>query len=516
MGRSPIPFAVRTTTRLTLVIAALFWGGAGIVYAAADPNNIGLAALRREQPALIGTGIPVAQTEVGYGGDPNAWEVNPVSVNQPVSLFTWLSSSGVATSFTNSVGVESVHADGVADAFYSNPPGVAPGVQHVRNFEANYFVNSIVSPRLFDSAMIVNDSWVAGVDSNLETAFDNYAATFNVLFVSGMDNALNTPPAPGSSYNGIGVGLDPAIGTSSVGPTADGRAKPDLVVSDPNVVVTSVGTPVVSGAAAVLLQAAARNDGGASTAAQATNSCVIKALLLNGAVKPPGWTNGTTRPLDARWGAGKLNVYNSWLQLHSGRAPALPSGSTTNVPVLRGWDYNSISSGMTTTGTNHYYFRLGTNATRFLGNVTLIWKRALGATSAKNLDLLLYNATNGVLVASSQSTVDNVEHLFATNLPSGRYDLQVVKRSGASQLGTENYALAFDFVSPALQIVRGTSSVNISWPVNEAGLILQSTGNLNPPIQWQNVSAAPFVTNGFNTVTLPTTNTMAYFRLTGP
>jgi len=82
--------------------------------------------------------------------------------------------------------------------------------------------------------------------------------------------------------------------------------------------VTSISTPQVAGAAADLMQAALRGDGGSNTNA-AFDMRTIKALLLNGAVKPLGWTNSNSSPLDARYGAGVVNVFNAYEQLAGGK-----------------------------------------------------------------------------------------------------------------------------------------------------------------------------------------------------
>ena len=75
-------------------------------------DDIGVTALRA-LTNLDGTGIRIAQPEAGDGGA-NNWEVNPAYsfVSQPVSRFTYISSLGTATTFPNSVGAESGHAEG--------------------------------------------------------------------------------------------------------------------------------------------------------------------------------------------------------------------------------------------------------------------------------------------------------------------------------------------------------------------------------------------------------------------
>ncbi len=487
-----------------------------------DADQVGLAPLRREQPALTGSNVFVGQSEAG-DGSADHWEVNPSSVGQPVSLFTWISAAGTATDFPNAVGLSSGHASAVGWVFYGSPGGMAPGVAQVRSYEANHYINSVILSGAASPDMIVNQSWIAGQDSLLEQIYDDYAASHNVLFVSGVNNDTATPPAPASAYNGLAVGSHP--GGSSVGPTSDGRAKPDLVF--PNGA-TSYCAPVVAGAAALLWQAAARDDGGSNTAAQATNSSVIKALLLNGAMKPAGWTNGTTRPLDARFGAGIANVYTSWRQLSGGRArfietnyvavggPHPPAGNPTNVSTLRGWDLNSVRSTSSSDGVAHYYFSLPAKGGAFTATATLVWKKPELPAPLKNLDLFLYEVATSNLVRASTSAVDNVEHLFVTNLPPGRYDLQVLKRGAPGMATTESYSLAFDFAAARLSLARSNGAVVLSWPVHPASLILQTATSLNPAILWQDVAAPPFITNGMNTVLFGATNALRAFRLRRP
>ena len=162
---------------------------------------------------------------------------------------------------------------------------------------------------------------------------------------------------PGTACNSIGIALyflPPLV----AGLTADGRCKPDMVapdVADLGGEADSYAIPYIAGAAAILVQAANRGDGGANTNA-AADLRTIKALLLNGAIKPTGWTNGTATLLDARYGAGLVNIFNSWVQLKGGQHAYIESASfgsgnahppgvnTNNEPVLMGWDYNTIST----------------------------------------------------------------------------------------------------------------------------------------------------------------------------
>ncbi len=483
-----------------------------------ESEIIGLDAMRRERPGVTGVAIVVAQPEVSEAAD--AWQVNPV-VNSS-TIFRWLSAAGTATNFPNSIGVGSSHAYGVANNFYGSSSGMAPGAARVDSYEASYFINHLVISNKPIAAQVINQSFIS--NSQLDGAYDTYAATYNVLFVSAMNNLPDTPRAPGTSCNGIGVGIISDTAQSSVGPTTDGRAKPDLVA--PHSCCTSFSTPRVAGAAALLLQAAASNDGGAGTAALATNSSVIKALLLNGAVKLTNWTNGVTRPLDARYGAGVLNIYNSDLQLRAGRRAAIatnsvglgaahpPSSNTNNVASLRGWDFSRIQSEMLSDRVAHYYFSLPTNVAAYSATATLVWKKGAGALT--NLDLFLYETRSNTLVASSASLFDNVEHLFIPRLPAGRYDLQVLKH-GAALPGSETYALAFDFSAAAMTIARSGNNIIVAWPASPAGFVLEETSsNLTGSNSWQPVDVPSLLGNALNTVTLPAPSTAQFFRLARP
>ncbi len=491
---------------------------------AIDSETIGLTALRRERPTITGAGIPVAQPEGQEG--PNAWEV-PQFVNFSVA-FTWTSDLGTSTNYTNTVGTFSAHAFNVGLNFYGvfgDEVGVAPGIPIVDNYDAGYYINAIIISNQPTRAQVINQSFIINSvpSTTIDPLYDNYAVMYNVLFVSGMNNIPDQPYAPGTAYNGLGVGFFRPDALSSVGPTSDGRCKPDLVA--PHFCCTSFATPQVAGGAALLLQAGTANDGGSNTASIATNSAVVKALLINGAVKTTNWTNGVTRPLDARYGSGVLNVYHSDRQLRGGRRPAIatnsvtmgaahpPTAHTNNVASLRGWDYSSLQSPATKDGVAHYYFNLPTNDGPHSVTATLVWKKATGPLA--NLDLFLYDTRSNTLVLASTSSVDNVEHLFIPKLAAGRYDLQVLKHSTIPP-GAENYALAFDFTPLNLTIARSDTKAVVSWPASPAGYLLQSAPSLTAPISWQTLATNSVLSNGMSTVTLPVAEPMQFFRLFRP
>src|ERR1017187_4082489 len=69
---------------------------------AGDLDSIGVTVLRQVDPTLTGSGVKVAQTEGPVSADtPPPFEVNPAAVGQPTNLFTWISSIGTKSVFTN-------------------------------------------------------------------------------------------------------------------------------------------------------------------------------------------------------------------------------------------------------------------------------------------------------------------------------------------------------------------------------------------------------------------------------
>jgi hypothetical protein len=507
-------------------------------------DQIGFSALQSVTTNLNGTGIRLAQPEAALSDPPPAFEVDPANVGQPVTVFTYISDWGTNNAFPNSAGIDSNHADGVGNRIYGMPFGMATNVAHVDSINANTFYSNYLSsdslPDLGDA--VINQSFTFGIETNdlsvsdqqqIDSQYDNYAVQNNTLFISAANNGGAVSP-PATSYNCIGVGAFGAGTNSGWGPTLDnGRCKPDLNAPGTD---TSTATSETSGAAVLMMQAAARGDGGSDTVS-AGDMRTVKALILNGAVKPVDWTNGATAPLDARYGAGVLNVFDAYEQLAGGkhgyssstkvsRGAAHPPG-TLDGPIssLRGWDFNTNTSSILQDSINHYYFEVvnGSPQTVFTATATLVWNRAYNAAymvrpgTINNLNLYLYDAASGSLVASSVSPVDNVQHLYIPRLPSGRYDLQVGKAGGLEMSSaSETYALAFDFSSTQLTATASGGKVLLSWPLYPDGFAVEASSDLLSG-QWStNNLPAPVIAGTNNVVTLSPTNGYEFFRLQRP
>jgi hypothetical protein len=522
----------------TVALAILLTGDFVPVAHGQIPNEVGVTLLQKVATNVDGTGIRVAQVEGGYDLGTN-WEVNPTVVGRTTNstFITYISAAGSTSNFPNSLSSESSHADTVGFWFYGVNSGIATNVAHVDNYEANYFVTTYVevpSPPSVNAA-VVNQSFSFGAltisqQQQIDSNYDNCAAINKTLFVSAVDNGGNVH-APGTSYNGIGVAGYSTTASSSIGPTIDnGRCKPDITAPDANAA-TSYTTPLVAGAAAALMQAALRGDGGGDTNS-AFDMRTIKALLLNGAVKPLGWTNGNSTPLDARHGAGMLNVFNSYRQLAGGKNSFIasttvssggahpPNGAIGTVTVLNGWDFNTNTSVIHPTAQDaikHYYFNVTNGTGRFVASATLVWNRQQNQSSINNLNLFLYNCANSNLVLCSTSLVDNVEHIYTNGLPAGRYDLQVWKAGGSGIVSaSEAYALAWAFVPPPTVAISGGVNPALNWPVYPAGFLVEARTNLLTDAWSTNNLPASVLTGSTNILQLPLTNALQFFRLRSP
>ena len=477
---------------------------------AGNLDTIGVTRLRAAQPALDGSGILVTHPEAGNGL--LQFEVAPAAVGRPESLFTWISPSGSTNQFPNDVGAESGHADQVGNIFYG-PNGVATNVSHVDNYDADYFLGSYVRAEQSTPGLVVNQSFVdpnMADQSSLDTSYDDYVTLYGTIFCSSVGDGGGIYP-PATAYNSMGVGSY-GIGTqTSVGPTSDGRSKPDLVAPAP---ATSYSSPYVSGAAAVLLQAVNRGDAGAGASA-ARDARTMKAVLLNGAIKPYNWSHTPTAPLDTQYGAGVLNIYYSYAQLAAGQhAPSAANSSSqplhsSPISSLLGWDQRTLTGVLLNPAVNHYCFTV-TNGPAFTFTATLVWE--LTATSLNQLTLSLYNFTDASLVAQSVSAVDNVQCLYVAHLPPGQYDLQVARSSE----GSDVYSVAYQFfpIAPLpLSIQAQGTALTVSWPATPTIYTLQQAASLTAPISWSTAPAMQLLTNGDVVVSLSAGTSPNFYRL---
>jgi hypothetical protein len=359
----------------------------------------------------------------------------------------------------------------VAYQFYGNTASMAPGANNIDLYEANDWLSSVLNYNSTIAPLpqwyrVQNHSWVsiAGIGSDAQDQaalrrFDYLIETGDMTAVVGTNNynpdkpnSLKHPKLLVHSYNAIVVGR--SDGYHSRGMTTSlyggGRYRPDIVVPRPSdaespAPSTSRSTATVSSAATLLA------DVGEGTDAARTET--IRALLLAGATKREfagfidpatglenSWARTPTQPLDDLFGAGELNIYNSYLSHLGGQYPGAEGPPADSVGSY-GWDYQNFKS-YPTVGDMVYNFTIPVGSTADELSIVLAWNAKITDTPAagftpleslQNLDLRLYDSTTtflGTEIDSSISTDYNVEHVYQEGLGPGTYSLVVSGAAG--------------------------------------------------------------------------------------
>ncbi|MFK8066652.1 MAG: hypothetical protein AB8D52_00230 [Gammaproteobacteria bacterium] len=373
------------------------------------------------------------------------------------------SSLGASTSFSS-------HASGSAQRFYGLAQSTAPGVSEVHVFAADHwlgngYLNSgtINNPQT-SNIRVSNHSYQGSVSS------DDFPEAIDIL--SRIDwsveqdeqnivTASTTVPINGTAFNVIAVGRTDAggpptavnLGGSIYNSTL--RARPDIVVPETT---HSAATPRVASAAALLvgyghdqaLGIAETING--KTIYNAERSEVIKSVLMAGASRTTSNTDGrpdinnfrsasnqTDNGLDSRFGAGQLNINNSYQILAAGEQEA-GAVSTT------GFDYvESFGGENSSNTTTSYEFTFSNDMAWFAAS--LVWNLAFETddssmgdefsdftASLYDLNLALYFINPGLadtLVASSNSLIDNTENIWVFLDQMGDYRIDVTAPGAA-------------------------------------------------------------------------------------
>lgn len=451
---------------------------------AGDLDEMGFTALWAAHPELMGAGQIVAQVEAGP-----PYQVSPGAGGYTGGIEYYDSSQPYGTSPTT-FSAASGHADAVAANLFSTGGGGAPSLQKVQNFDAGYFVDSIVANVVNSTwqpvaiaSPIVNQSFIfTTTDANdiarISAFYDAYANTYGTLFVNGLNNGSGSLlNAPAAMYNGIAVGRADGGHSGQAQLVAPGDA-------------TSFATPYVSAAAALLRQAAAAGDFQALPDTDATDARVLKVGLLNGATKPEGWTHTTTAPLDATYGSGEVNVKNSFDTLSGGQHASSSTVQTTHNTISTsatftspltapdGWDLSSLTANRNRDAVSHYFFDLTSQFAISL-TATITWNSIVnlnaGTDTINNFDLVLVNLTTHSLVWSSISSTQNIEQIYLTDLAGAQYDLQVILRGNQSSSLSDKYALAWSWDYSTITAVPES---DFAWVIGAAGFLFAARKRL--------------------------------------
>ncbi len=317
--------------------------------------------------------------------------------------------------------------------------GLAAGIGDVYFYSSGYWMGNGAlrvgsgEPPISDGRRVFTHSWIGSampVAANVLRRIDYLVDTEDVQMVVGLNNGAKSsvPFLLGSAYNVIAVGT--ASGNSSGGYTVyegKGRCKPDVVARRNT---TSAATPAVAATVARLLEAADRMYG----VPDAGRSEVIKAVLMAGASKSRKWRAKAGKPLDEHLGAGVVRFSYSYAVLRAG--PTVQGAELEDY----GWDFQSLEPGGT------WVYELNLQQAMGEVSVVLVWNRRIDGRQVEDLVTgksrwldtprladfdLKWSVTDGQergqVLSESASKVDNVEHVYLKQVPSGRHRLIVTR-----------------------------------------------------------------------------------------
>jgi hypothetical protein len=393
-------------TDLRSAAIATSWSGAAYAGAFSNSANSYVTAFANS----FGT-ADVINSSFGYT-DPGGTDVftlfsDSMAYQNPFS--TYVTSAGNSGSAANTVG--------------------APGAGY-----NTITVGALGNANTYDAA--------ASFSSRSPQSFGYYNKNGAEVIVNGVRAAVDIS-APGASLNSAFYGGQNGGNNTTLAGSTNNTATNQY---SQGIAGTSFSAPLVAGGAS-LVASAAKTLAGLSSNQNARQSVVVKALLLNGADKTSGWSNGqvlasaggdsyisTTQSVDWVVGTGRMNLDTTFQLQVNGQIDVTGTGQGQLGSVATsGWDYGNAM-----VGTNNDYVL----ANPILGNstitTTLTWMRVrewdaftgdLYEIAQANLNLSVWsldqNNTFTDLVARSESFYNNVEHLTFTAPTTGRYGIRV-------------------------------------------------------------------------------------------
>lgn len=475
-------------------------------------DDIGYTALQSELGAGMpnGVGVRVTQAEASTSSSSAIPSYLPDTGNSQFTGKSIIDMSGVNT------GGYSGHATAVGSLFYGNSSSMTPGITVIDAYLADTWLNTdylgglggSFKP-LLSSSRVANHSWIGTsddtvMDSDILRRVDYVVARDEFIQVVGTSNGAGTnPPLLSSAYNVIAVGLTNGTNGTST-PSVDatytaGRTRPDIVAP---FLYTSDATPVVASTAALLVgvghaNPAFSNDPVVTSTTNrngdiiynAERSEVIKAALMAGADRQThnasganiadyrlSPTNQTSNGLDNRFGAGQVNIFNSYHVIAAGEQNSSEDGGAASGTIAaNGFDYDPHfggAGGSNSTATYRFFTTPGQDS---VFSASLVWNINIaggngnqfsGTATLYDLNLKLFDVTgNPFLLTDSSSTGENTENIWTSLLQGRSYMLEV--DPGASQQAFDwDYGLAWH--TTALQTT--TVPVPAALPLMMSGL----------------------------------------------
>ena len=401
------------------------------------------------------------------------------------------------------LGPYSGHATSVARVFFGKN-AMANGITVINCYSTHGWLskdylnahNRALKPQSIDDR-IANHSWIGGVKSgstilNILKRVDWVVNRDEFMQAVGIKNkaSLNSPMLSGA-FNVIAVGK--TDGNNGRGSTllnqsyTAGRPRPHIVTP---LSTSSGSTPVVASAIALLVELAQNNPGLSNDPREnfttnrnnnkiynASRSEVIKAALMAGADRH---THNSTKlkdeklndivdyriepnfrtdnGLDIRYGAGQLNIYNSYKIISAGEQNSAQDRAVNQGEIApRGFDYHPAFGSKTDTTLAIYKFT--TNQSPAQLSVSLVWNAKIGQgtvisfpgkATVYNLDLALYKGRDQdkSLVMKSASIRDNTENLFVQIEADSDYTIEVSAKNEGMEFEWD-YAIAWQITELA-------------------------------------------------------------------
>jgi len=403
-----------------------------------------------------GAGVVVAQIEAfsgGYVPDPGHAEF-----------------AGKTFNLRSGASSPSSHATTAGRHYFGLITGLSPGPVEIWCWEASHWMSNFlkgtgtIPPLNVWPVKIMSNSWISSSSSNnkLLRKLDYGISDQGLVVTGGVNNGTGVLSSTMTChmFNGMAVGRSDGShrsGVTGFGIDGPGRMKPEIVAPG---TATSWATPLVAGAASLLVETA-RTDPVLSTLPEAERPDLLKGILMCGAEKRAGWSNGapatgperglTLTPLDAVFGADEIDVNQShWILTSGAQAPG--SVHTGLSPTgHRGWAVVPIDEGQSR------YWLIENLSTKPLLDATAVWNREVfgdfkgylmpdlslrlwALDGQENLVSLVGDGGLGVFAGgnvASESPVDNVELLHVEDLEPGTYVLELERVSDGSFVGWE-------------------------------------------------------------------------------
>jgi len=350
------------------------------------------------------------------------------------------------------------HANSTASLLFGSINSMSPAVTDTNSLWLNMYFSNLGWPssqyattRVSSASLVWAPSSNPNVNYRTMANIDYEISQGDVTRVVGSYNGANGGTGThGAAYNGITAGVSNNehgwnVVTNALGSYTQLRQKPDLVTPMWS---TSASTAVLGSAATFLIDHSMDNPNLSNDSYINPNTGMhlnhaetpesIKAALMAGADRFTSNRNYANihyhffgdlykrdNNLDTRFGAGQLNMYNSYYILDGGEYESMENATATNNQGRIGsWGFD-YHTDFTESSTATYEF----TATGANIKASLVWN--LNAYIDENyayqdefydLDLFLYDITdpgNIILHQSSESTTKNTEHILQEPVGTG-------------------------------------------------------------------------------------------------